>query len=111
MSVNLPVISASLPVKLTRKNPRSKGAMGAWAPGFVLNRNGPYVEELLVDYWWDYETRETIRETMRQGEEAPGNKRLPLYDFDLSDFLGTIPRVLIKMILLTMLTTKPYENL
>ena len=36
--------------------------------GFVLNRNGPSVEELLVDYWWDY-WRDY--ETMRQG----GNTR------------------------------------
>ncbi len=41
--------------KTDQKEPQVKGGHGAWAPGFVLNRNGPYVEELLVDYWWDME--------------------------------------------------------
>ena len=40
--------------KTNQKEPQVKGGHGAWAR-FVLNRNGPYVEELLVDYWWDME--------------------------------------------------------
>jgi hypothetical protein len=53
-----------------------------------------------VDYWWDYET---IRETTRLGRKHQENKRLPLYDFDFSDFLGIIPEMSCQTILLTVL--------
>ena len=39
--------------KTNQKEPQVEGGHGAWAR-LVLNRNGPSVEELLVDYWWDY---------------------------------------------------------
>ena len=37
--------------KTNQKEPQVKGGHGAWAR-FVLSRNGPSMEELLVDYWW-----------------------------------------------------------
>ena len=59
ISVNLLVMSANLPVKPTRKNPRSKGAMGPGLQGSFLTGTDP----IWRNYWWTIGG--TIRETMR----------------------------------------------